>query len=653
MADHTEKDLLLIEHALHAAAKPRLYEAVPDLPVVLQELDGWLADEHQWRSGRPQNWATLLSDLNSAWKKMGPKLHSRLSAVANPSYEETQLVRRALKQGNLPPDESMRRRLQRSASAIRSELLQDASLLAAWTDLLESTGPSAAASSARLLLRLGELHGHAADSLIRRLRSILSDEYFAVTLARGETPSRAEVPNSADASVTERIQLATGILTELPRRADVVVWLLYALAPKLWPPILEIGERVTLYDVEWLHAASESPNPAYPVPGELTENGFGISAITGDRGKSSDDPNAVPYVAARISLGKVRVSEAEAIARRSAEALIALASLHGGHVCPWIVEDSFAMFIDGGSGPSTFAAPAVFEPSSAQRSAMSEDWTAEVIGKNADRWGRHFPIQDHRMQEAAHLLVWLRKARETWGPARLVLCDRVIERVAGWAGLSSPRRLITDHLKIQWAITAMRSECANVAWGAMNANDIFSAIGDRQRIEALQRAREEIRQDPDLEFNLGERSWSVNPRGVLKKLDWLSARVPNGGPIAERISKLKDRTRTGSAGAAWADDLMVEFSTLEARARRVRNVLIHGGPVSDLAADEILPFVESLAESALFASVEGRLDEVALVDFFLDRRTANMEVLDALRNRIHPIDALWQNADDPQRADQP
>ncbi len=535
----------------------------------------------------------------------------------------------------------MKRRLQRAATGIGAELLEDATLLAGWEDLLACTGPDSATSAARLLLRMGEIHGHAAESLTKRLRAVLADEQLEISLIRGEDPTVSRLGNKAGTSVSERLQLAESVLTDLPRRANVVVWLFFALAPKLWPPILKVGDRVTLYDVAWLHATEGSPNPGYPVPEELANLERGISTLVLDRGKANDNPNTVPYVAARIGLEDVRVSDAEEIARSSAEALVALASLHGGHRCPWILEETFAAFIDGRGGPSTFAAPAVFEPTSGQRVAMSEDWTAEVIEKNADRWGKHLPIRDSRMQEAAHLLVWLHKARETWGPARLVLCDRVIERVAGWAGLASPRRLIADHIKIQWAIGSMRSECANVGWAALNAENIFSPITARPQREADGRRRTEIRLDPDLEFKLGERSWSVNPRGVLRKLDWLEEQVPRGSPASERIAKLKARTSTGEAAAAWAKELMENFARLEARSRRVRNVLIHGGPATDLVADQVLPFVESLAETALFISVEGRLDEIDLVDFFLDRRAENVRTLEALRQGAHAADALW------------
>jgi hypothetical protein len=94
---------------------------------------------------------------------------------------------------------------------------------------------------------------------------------------------------------------------------------------------------------------------------------------------------------------------------------------------------------------------------------------------------------------------------------------------------------------------------------------------------------------------------------------------------------------------------MDEFSKLEARARRVRNALVHGGPAIDQASSGVLPFVEALAQSALFISVEGRLDGADLVDHFLERRARNMRYLTALRSGVSPIDALWPSAESVDR----
>lgn len=644
MAESTERDVLRIEDALQRAVKPNRYQPVPDLPDMLGELEDWVGDEHQWRSGRPQNWSTLLSDLIDSLSRLGDHLRKCLEPLAEPVREEILIVRRRLKQSKAPPDESMRRRLQRVGEELRTELLRNSALSAAWADVISADGPAQSIDLARLLLSLGELRGHARTSLVRSLRLILEDDSAAIARAKGDARPSREDPDKAGASVEERLRLAEKPLTELPRRGRVVVWLQYALAPALEPLVLPIGDRVALYNVAWLQSVAKGSGAhRHHLPQEVIDDPFGLSTLVGDGERKKDE--VVPRVAIRIDLGEVRIPEAEKLARRSAEALIALAALHGADESPWILEDSFAMYVDGSSGPWSMAAPAVFEPSSDQTTALSEDWTTEVIRKEAERWAAHFPIEDERMQAAAHLLIWLRKARETWAPARLVLCDRIIERVSGWAGVESVRRLIDDHIKLSWTIGCVRSELANCGWAAANASDPMFPVGNRERLEWLNRAAEEIRSDPDIEITMTPQSWSVNPRGVLKKLDWLLERVPDGSPAEERVLRLQQRTRTGQAAAAWAEELMSEFEHLEARSRRVRNVLVHGGPESEAAAEGVLPFVESMAVDALYMAVNGRFSKVDLVDFFLDRRAQNIEILRALKAGSSPGDALWPQAD--------
>jgi hypothetical protein len=645
----TEKELLLLEHALRSAKTPLLYAPIPDLPSVLQELSSWLADEHQWRSAKASNWTSLLGDLISSWENLGPSLQKCLDDDTKREIDEVEAVRKGMRRGNHLPDESTRRRLERATQKIKSGLLREEALLASWRDMVDAPQTIVAVSYARLLLALAHLRGDSPDSLADRVCRILRDSYRDITRARGNAPKKkqdGEYPRRGEASCAERLQLAEASLSRLPLEAEVVVWLLYALGPKMQPPVLEVGEKVTLFDAKWLGRAMDRPeNAAYPVPDELKAEGLARLLVARAEKYAQEDPDPVTRVAARFDLGRVRLPDAEEMARSSAEALIALASLAGGHSCPWIVEESFSMFIDGRDGPWSMMAPAVFTPTSAQHRAMREDRTVEVITKNVGRWGPHFPIRDEQMQEAAHLLVWLRKAREAWGPARLILCDRVIERASGWAGLSGPRRLIDDHLKLDWAINSMRNECANVAWDAYATGDVFEPVRDQAECEDLKRARNEIRWNPDLAFDLGVRSWTVRPRGTLQSLDWLIERVPEKSPISERLLRLKDDTATGRAGVAWAERLMEEFSKLEARSRRVRNSLVHGGPAIDQASSGALPFVEALAESALFISVEGRLDGVDLVDHFLERRAWNLKCLAALRAGVSPIDALWPNQD--------
>lgn len=341
----------------------------------------------------------------------------------------------------------------------------------------------------------------------------------------------------------------------------------------------------------------------------------------------------------RLDLGEVRISEAEDLARSSAEALVALADLHGAE-SPWVLEESFAMLVDGRHGGSTFAAPAAFSLPADKRIALSSDTTADVIAKNAEEWAAHFPIVDPRMRQAAHLLLWLSKAREAWAPGRLILCDRVIERVAAWAGVASPRQFLKDHVRLSWALAQVRHRLAGVAFVA------FASLGSADRADAAEWERyrighEEIRTDADLGLALGERTWTVEPGSVIGKLGWLAERVPPGTHALEEIELLADRTRSGSSLADWVEELMSEFDAMESRRRRLRNALTHGGPAGEEAAAAVLRFVESVAVSALYTSMQGRFSGTPLVDHFLERRRADERRFEALRADADPAEVLW------------
>ncbi|HEX5451862.1 MAG TPA: hypothetical protein VFW86_05680, partial [Candidatus Limnocylindrales bacterium] len=465
-------------------------------------------------------------------------------------------------------------------------------------------------------------------------------------------PAEGDLNRPAGSGIEERISLASAVITSIPRRGEAVVWLLYAFARRLSPPVLEVGPRVTLYDVGSLRSVVETGHAAYPLPPELDNDlqSIGLLLPRLDPGARKEGPlpppdprpkeeEEVPHLAVRIDLGTVTISEAEASARSSAEALVALADLHDAE-SPWVVEESFSMYIDGRHGAWSFAAPAAFMPTTIQRVAISTDATSEVIRKNTKRWGPHLPILDTEMREATHLLIWLRRARETWPPGRLILCDRIIERVAGWAGLSSPKRLVDEHLRLPWALGRMRAEMVDIAWSAFNAIADISDLG-REEQRRLRDAHDEIRSDPDIGFDLGVSSWRLDPQGVARKLGWIAERVPVGSGVHERIETARRRLATGPAAAAWTAELMREFKMIDARSRRLRNTLVHGGPAMERAAGEVLPFVESIAVDALSVSIEGRFDGHDLVDVFLERRTRAEAILAELKAGAEPVEALW------------
>ncbi|MEK6277742.1 MAG: hypothetical protein AABM29_07010 [Actinomycetota bacterium] len=313
-----------------------------------------------------------------------------------------------------------------------------------------------------------------------------------------------------------------------------------------------------------------------------------------------------------------------------------MAALHGAPVSIWRLEESFVTFVNGHEGAGSFAAPAAFVPTAAERIAMSEDHTADDIRGMASKLGPHLPLNDPQMRQAAQLLIWLRRTRETWGPGRLVLCDRILERVCEWAGVANRRRFIEEYLRLPWAVERVRTEIAGAAWQALNTHGGFGT--------ADQATFEEIRYDPELDFDLGERRWTVNLQGALNKAEWMSEHMPEGSHVRARLIRLKERTVTGQATATWIRELAGEFDVLERRARRIRNALIHGGPVGDGTAEGILPFAESLAVEAIYPAVEGQLEGADLVDYFLDRRKRHAQILAELTSGKPASEALFWRA---------
>lgn len=652
---HPEEGVSRVQKALNAALKPSSTPESPQIIEVLDELNSWLSDDRQWRGGSPRNWISLIDDLRVAIEDLGPRLRKTLHDENPAALGELKHIRAEFRQSPSSTDGSLRRRLARLAATLGDSLVGDEALRGAWNDLLAARGWEQSRAMAKILLRLGESRGHASESLAIRLRRILADNAYAVSVERGEKSKEGDLLRSANSTTEERLALAETIIFSIPQMGEAVVWLLYAFAPRLWPPVLEVGPRVTLYDVEWLRSVMQSGNAAYPLPPELEVDLQSLSLLLPPLeseppkegplpplGTKPKEDEPVPRVAVRLDLGSVQIAQAEALARSSAEALVALADLHGAE-SPWVLEDSFSMYVDGQHGAWSFSGPAAFSPTTAQSVSMSSDVTSEIIARNAGRWGSHFPVHDYGMQQATHLLIWLRKARETWAPGRLILCDRIVERVAGWAGLSSPRRLVDDYLKLPWALHRMRSELTNVAWAAFNSLGSVEHL-DKETWGRFKAGHDEILRDPDLEFNLGESSWQVNVQAVMGKLKWLAERVPKDSPAYERAEFLRQKFESGKQAAAWAKELMREFEVIDARARRLRNTLIHGGPVIERVAEETLPFVESVAVDALNISIEGRFDGVDLIDFFLDRRAGAEAILANLKSGADPAKALWPNA---------
>ena len=616
--------------------------AQSDLPALNAELGDWLADDRQWQAGHARQWTSLLDDLVLAKAECGSRLQDHLAQDHESLWSELVVCRAGLRSARgdrRPPDNAMRRRLARCCDDLASLTASASARIAAWQDVIESSTFRDAERRLLVLRSILASQGLDPKQILRQIRGVLSDDALMVAFARGEAPPRDGRHEPAGVEANDRIDLAESLLLKPPVSAATVVWLRYALAPMRNQPTLAITPTVTLYGAEFLK--DEIAQGRSPSHTELSDPDSAQAIERLARNAGPDDPGwkEVPYALARVDLGHAHLAEAEALARETAELIVALATIHRPHADTWILADDHVMFRDGQQASGRHSAPVLFEPTFEQATAVMRDRTPAQLADWPDRLTGYLPLHDRELRKAARLAVWLRRTKATWEPGRIVLCDRVIEQVAGWAGIADRGRFVHDYVRLQWAFRHVYSEIFECWSDVFEAGEEGFAPG-----EIEDSAWREIKADPTLEFEHRGRGWKVNMRGVVRRAPFVLDRVEQRSPLSERMQRLCDQTASGPATAAWISRLLGEFDVLERRARRVRNSLIHGGPVNEAAAATILPFVELVAGDALYEGILGYLSDSDSIDHFIDLRDVNSDRLERLRAGAQPADALWDTA---------
>lgn len=257
-----------------------------------------------------------------------------------------------------------------------------------------------------------------------------------------------------------------------------MLWLKYTLAP-MSVDRLALGQAVTLYSARWQRSALLDGDDSL-LPEELrgaTDDSH-IALLANapfraegeDAAKEEDVGEEIPDALIRVELGKVSTTEALPLARETAELIVSLASIHGGEPSTWVATRSFIRYYDGREFGASFHAPPVAGLSYVHRQALRSDPMPEVIDEWADDLPAHLPIRRPDLRRAAQLALWLRRSRESWEPARIVLCDRIFEQIAGWAGVTDRRLFTTEYLRTSWA----RGESG---WRSATAGQRFTPRG--------------------------------------------------------------------------------------------------------------------------------------------------------------------------------
>lgn len=564
----TEEQLANVRKALNAAvpAGPRRSGRELDLTGALEELSAWVNDDREAGNVFAAHWATLLDDVLWTAMQCGPRLTAALLDADDDLFDEMKACRAILKNTRGAPDRAMRRRIEKAATRLQVKIVRGPVLCAAFEDVRIAQAPDAATTAARLFVAFCGEAGHDPLWFPSRLRSILADDGFAIAAERGESLP-ADPDAAAGATPEERIALVEKLINEPPVRGEAIVWLRFAHAKLGWPPTLALGDRVTLFDDNWIRSVLQhdpAQLSAYAPDADSDDENFDVKLFVGEEPDEESQGDRDRAVIARVVVPSATAAEAHQVARRTADAIAGLASLYGTRPRLWELDDSFVVRSENGSGGSSFGSPPRVRLDVDDKVALRDDHTGRELANLAETLGPHLPVSDPAIVHAATLLSWLRSARAAAAAPRVLLCARVVEQVAGWAGFGDPRSFSTEILRPAWAVARVRGTVANAA---------FSGSHELRR-----------RGNPAVAGSFSDNSapWggTVHLKQFLESFDDIVTALEGDLSGVERVIALVPRLRSPASSAEWFEAELKNFDRYEARRRRTRNSLVHGGPLA-------------------------------------------------------------------------
>jgi hypothetical protein len=334
------------------------------------------------------------------------------------------------------------------------------------------------------------------------------------------------------------------------------------------------------------------------------------------------------YVFLRLSLPAAPRRQLLAQAREIAEFLPAFGDLAAENHDLWTLGESH--LVRGWQQHTTY------EPVNPDlaRNRFGRDTTALHLSRNAEALGRHIPFKSDRFETAGRLLVWLRQTSGSDNPAQVVLCDRVIEQISDWAGVSQWHRFVSDFIRPAWIFGRIRNLILDAYLGLGHPPQAARAMPNGIALVEPPPAHSPSSYRP-----------SINLKRIVESLDELLALPDPYWGTTEPLNQLQTRLIDRTAVSRWLDELGAEFDRRNSALRRNRNALMHGGPYVRPAVDHVSQFALALAYHAVTPAVEMMLADKDLVDGFLDDRQhlASAEAL--LRAGTPPAQALFWNDD--------
>jgi len=614
--------------ALADAAREEEWPEHLQLRDALDELERWVGEDHQWGAPRSaRHWGSLIRDVIDALADLGPSTQVALDAQT--ATAELQVHAAAFEAKAEVTEATLRERLAKCAEAMTVAAASSEALLAAWCDLVACARDRKLGEKAgRSFLSLASWNGHDADWFARNIRQAL-DGSDAMRID-GEL-----VTPATGTPLAERLAAARPVVGEPPRKLHLTVWLRLRPAQIRWPPWIAIGDDVRLYQGSWLRSCLCAPMPHQDLPPEAAGDGLaalrdfcGVQAVHVEAGGQPHDPHEPPVAYIRVVVGEQLTSRAVDIARSNAEAIAALGALYGEEPTIWRLDRSYVVFCGTHEAGHSIEAE---EPEWTESLVASEDRTGDVIQTLSDRLAGHVPFHDDELERAMAMFGWLRGARSSPPAARLVLCDRVIEAVCGWAGRRNRKAFVRDQLLPWWGLARLEFLVRRIAHRLYYGYPSPRLPPDHPAWTTWQ----EILDHKPL--GLRAHSPKYKTSTLAAETPWLLERVPGDTLLGQALQELHDQIQTGAVALSSWESWQKRGEGIEDRRARTRNAIMHGGPLSPATVDRVVLFAESLATLALASSLNAKLAGKSIAAHF----SAQQARANNMRKRLeldHPQD---------------
>ena len=599
------------------------------LYVALVELRQWLLDPRRYRGQHKKSWESMTGDFTRAVTQCGPRLKSE---VATP----VESIQQFLSNRGLRTDIGARDRTADSVDTALARMGATAGLSAAFDDLVDAV--TTHTNTTRLvadrrdsLVGCFAAGGRSLENERQPLAGVLRDSarmVAAVThqLDGGDykTPSRRE---TAGLTARDRLSLSRRLLGYAATERNQAIWVVYADAKVRWSHwYVDVGST-RFFDGETLMAVlRDPPGGDHPTDEDLPPEVLNSATTFRMRAADLPDPSAEPFVAARVDLTGRRFTDPIAAAGEIADSLVALAAFRQAGTT-WRRIRGYLHVLDGQVlGFSSWIDPRTdawvdVDHTDAELAGLAQDLPQGMFA-DADRLhhlvGLTTDIQDKGRPDLTTIISGIRVIDVLTAEEDRV--DTAYDLLTGTFAIQWARRLIND--------------------------TIFRATEGVARDGTLRQAGDFA----DLE-GLGRRLWrndDSRPNGIiidrkaaLTSMDGLHRRLPEYHVPSRHLRTVHARVQTVESLSAWVDELVSEFGHKVAQARRIRNSLAHGGPVSPETVAIVAPFVRGMAATVVNTALWGAIEGQTTGEAFARVRTTTTEWRNEMSFAPSVSEALW------------